>query len=180
MLSQTSQLVCANKISTDACNPHQVSRSAQCSTGAGGFETCQNACLSSAAKKNHATHNMHGRPPVREKMLAQAQTERGGAPLLTAKPAATTRWNSCLDEAARTNAIQSDLDETTRCLIARGADKDLAAEEKENMRLGRAEKEILSQLEAALHASQQRFAAHSSKPARRASIMTTWQMQKQC
>ena len=54
-----------------------------------------------------------------------------------------------MDEAARTNAIQSDLDETTRCLITRGADKDLAAEEKENMRFGRAEKEILSQLEVA-------------------------------
>ena len=149
MLSQMSQLVCANTISTDTCNPHQVSRSAQCSTGTGGFETCRNACLSSAAKKNHTMHNMHSRPLAREKMLAQAQTEHGGASHLTANPAAMARWNSCLDEAARTNAAQSDLDETTRCLITRGACKDLAAEEKENMRFGRAEKEILSQLEVA-------------------------------
>ena len=53
LLSQMSQLVCATKISASTCNPHQVDRAVQCSTGNGGFKTCANTGLGKVTKKNH-------------------------------------------------------------------------------------------------------------------------------
>lgn len=144
-----------NEVDFNVCVAHQNERSGGMASGTINIEGA-NYDLGAELKKNHEIQVRIHRSGNRMKLFQEIQERKGRNPLLRPDPANEVRWNSSLDETARSNMIMGDVEDTQNVLLASdGDDYDLLTnEEKDSGDISRLthtphNKKILRQFEGA-------------------------------
>lgn len=122
-----------NEVDFNVCAVHQNERSGGMASGTINIEGA-NYDLGAELKKNHEIQVRLHQSGNRMNVFQDVQKRKGRDPSLCPDPGNDVRWNSSVEEAARSNMIMGDVEDAQNVLLASdGDDYDLLAnEEKES------------------------------------------------